>query len=192
MTGFRVAAGGCAELYGLKPDIVTYGKALGAGLPGGRDHRRPGDVMAGLEWGKVLHYGTHNAGRLALAVTKTMLEVMLADDQAGFRRSADLGADDGRMRSASCSPKSRNRHDRPGRQLDVPDLLHREGEHRDFRDFCAHVDRRKFRDFVRLLHRHGVFMSPSNTLHSLSCIAHTDQDIDRTADAIGAALEELR
>jgi glutamate-1-semialdehyde aminotransferase len=61
-----------------------------------------------------------------------------------------------------------------------------------FRDFCAHVDRRKFRDFVRLLHRHGVFMSPSNTLHSLSCIAHTEADIDRTADAIGAALEELR
>ena len=61
VTGFRVAPGGCAELYGLKPDIVTYGKALGAGLPmaaiTGPDH-----VMQGLEWGKVLHYGTHNAG----------------------------------------------------------------------------------------------------------------------------------
>ena len=33
VTGFRVAAGGCAELYGLKPDIVTYGKALGGGVP---------------------------------------------------------------------------------------------------------------------------------------------------------------
>src|SRR5690606_8945051 len=90
VTGFRLAAGGCAELYGLTPDLVTYGKALGAGLPmamiGGR-----ADIMAGLEWGKVLHFGTHNAGRLALHVTKTMLQTMLADDQAGFRRIKNLG-----------------------------------------------------------------------------------------------------
>ena len=90
VTGFRVAAGGCAELYGLKPDLVTYGKALGGGVPmaaiGGSS-----DIMSGLEWGKVLHFGTHNAGRLALHICKTMLTEMLANKQAGFTKIKDLG-----------------------------------------------------------------------------------------------------
>ena len=33
VTGFRTAAGGCQQHYGLDPDISTFGKALGAGLP---------------------------------------------------------------------------------------------------------------------------------------------------------------
>ena len=65
------------------------------------------------------------------------------------------------------------------------------GWRRAERPICAHVDRVKFRDFVLALHRQGVFMSPSNTLHSLSCLAHTDADIDATADAVGTVLDAL-
>ena len=94
VTGFRVAAGGCAELYGLNPDLVTYGKALGAGVPmaaiGGSN-----EIMSGLEWGKVLHFGTHNAGRLALHICKTMLTTMLADNQAGFVKIKDYFSQSG-------------------------------------------------------------------------------------------------
>jgi glutamate-1-semialdehyde 2,1-aminomutase len=32
MTGFRVAAGGAQELYGIKPDLSTFGKIIGGGL----------------------------------------------------------------------------------------------------------------------------------------------------------------
>jgi glutamate-1-semialdehyde 2,1-aminomutase len=61
----------------------------------------------------------------------------------------------------------------------------------DYRDFSAYVDRRKFRDFaVRLLDK-GIYMSPSATLHSLSSIAHSDEDIDATAHAIAEVLEEM-
>jgi glutamate-1-semialdehyde 2,1-aminomutase len=35
ISGFRVAFSGAAELYGIKPDIVTYGKIIGGGLPVG-------------------------------------------------------------------------------------------------------------------------------------------------------------
>jgi glutamate-1-semialdehyde 2,1-aminomutase len=35
MTGFRVAAGGAQELYGIKPDITTFGKIIGGGFPVG-------------------------------------------------------------------------------------------------------------------------------------------------------------
>ena len=34
ITGFRLAFGGAAEYFGVKPDMVTYGKIIGAGFPG--------------------------------------------------------------------------------------------------------------------------------------------------------------
>ena len=33
VTGFRYAPGGCQEFYGIKPDLSTFGKAMGAGFP---------------------------------------------------------------------------------------------------------------------------------------------------------------
>ncbi len=35
MTGFRVAAGGAQEIFGIKPDLTTFGKIIGGGLPVG-------------------------------------------------------------------------------------------------------------------------------------------------------------
>jgi glutamate-1-semialdehyde 2,1-aminomutase len=190
VTGFRVAPGGCAELYGLKPDIVTYGKALGAGLPmaaiTGPDH-----VMQGLEWGKVLHYGTHNAGRLTLSVTKTMLEVMLADDKANYKKLAYLG-----NRMADEIRRVAKGHNRHGVVVQGVNSMFQifftdKEEISDCRDFSAHVNRTKFRDFVLKLFEKGVYMSPSATLHSLSSIVHTEDDIAVTARAIGEVLDEL-
>ena len=33
ITGFRIEYGGCQEYYGISPDVVTYGKAVGGGMP---------------------------------------------------------------------------------------------------------------------------------------------------------------
>ncbi len=190
VTGFRLAAGGCAELYGLTPDIVTYGKALGGGLPmamiGGRD-----EIMAGLEWGKVLHFGTHNAGRLALHVTKVMLETMLADDQAGFRRIKDLGQK--MTAEIQTIAKKSNQHKLICQGVNSMFQIFftdQEGIG-DFRDFCRHVDRLKFRDFAVRMMDKGIYMNPSATLHSLSSIVHTEADIAVTAKAISEVLEEM-
>jgi glutamate-1-semialdehyde 2,1-aminomutase len=35
VTGFRYAPGGAQEYYGVTPDLATFGKALGAGVPNG-------------------------------------------------------------------------------------------------------------------------------------------------------------
>lgn len=190
VTGFRLAAGGCAELYGLTPDIVTYGKALGGGLPmamiGGR-----ADVMAGLEWGKVLHFGTHNAGRLALHVTKTMLETMLENDQAGFKRIKQLGQS--MATELTRVAKTSNRHGMVVQSVNsmFQIFFTDQPEINDFRDFCTHVDRVKFRNFVLRLFDKGIYMNPSATLHSLSAIVHTEDDIKATAKAVAEVLDEM-
>ena len=149
------------------------------------------DVMSGLEWGKVLHFGTHNAGRLALHVTKTMLQTMLADNQAGFRKITDLG----QKMAAEVTRVARqsNRHKIVVQsvnsmfQIFFTDL----DEVTDYRDFCGHVDRAKFRDFALRLMDKGVYMNPSATLHSLSSLVHTEEDIAATAHAVGLVLDEM-
>ena len=190
VTGFRLAPGGAAELYGLQPDLVTYGKALGGGLPmamiGGR-----ADVMAGLEWGRVLHFGTHNAGRLALHVTKTMLTEMLKDNRAGFRRLKDLG--EAMAEAVRTVAAKSNRHAiRVQGVTSMFQVFFTEAEEiADYRDFCTHVDRAKFRDFALRLMDKGIYMNPSATLHSLSSVVHTEADIAVTAQAMAAVLDEM-
>lgn len=190
VTGFRLAAGGVAELYGLTPDIVTYGKALGGGVPmaaiGGSD-----EIMSGLEWGKVLHFGTHNAGRLALHICKTMLTEMLKDDQANFRKIEDLG----QKMTAEIQRVARenNKHGVicQGVNSMFQIFFTDKDEINDYRDFCGHVDRLKFRDFALRLFDKGIYMNPSATLHSLSSVVHTEEDIAVTAKAIAEVLDEM-
>lgn len=190
VTGFRLAAGGVAELYGLTPDIVTYGKALGGGVPmaaiGGSD-----EIMSGLEWGKVLHFGTHNAGRLALHICKTMLTEMLKDDQANFRKIEDLG----QKMTAEIQRVARenNKHGVicQGVNSMFQIFFTDKDEISDYRDFCGHVDRLKFRDFALRLFDKGIYMNPSATLHSLSSVVHTEEDIAVTAKAIAEVLDEM-
>ncbi len=190
VTGFRLAAGGCAELYGLKPDIVTYGKALGGGVPmamiGGSEA-----VMSGLEWGKVLHFGTHNAGRLALHICKTMLTTMLDDNQAGFTKIKDLGQK--MTAEIQTIARQNNKHKVicQGVNSMFQIFFTDQDKITDYRDFCRSVDRIKFRDFALRLFDKGIYMNPSATLHSLSSIVHTEEDIAVTAKAIAETLDEL-
>ena len=190
VTGFRVAAGGCAELYSLKPDLVTYGKALGGGVPmaaiGGSN-----EIMSGLEWGKVLHFGTHNAGRLALHICKTMLTTMLADNQAGFARIKDLGQKLTNEIQQISSKNNKHKVICQGVNSMFQIFFTDQDKISNYRDFCRSVDRIKFRDFSLKLFDKGVYMNPSATLHSLSAIVHTEDDIEFTARAISDALNEL-
>ena len=190
VTGFRVAAGGCVELYGLKPDIVTYGKALGGGVPmaaiGGSN-----EIMSGLEWGKVLHFGTHNAGRLALHICKTMLTEMLANEQAGFRKIKDLGLK--LTKEIQEVTRKNNKHKVICQGVNSMFQIFFTDQEKisDYRDFCRSVDRIKFRDFSLKLFDKGIYMNPSATLHSLSAVVHNEEDIRVTAQAISETLDEL-
>ena len=67
MTGFRLAAGGAQELYGVNPDLSTFGKVIGGGMPvgayGGRE-----DVMNEISpAGPVYQAGTLSGNPIAMA-----------------------------------------------------------------------------------------------------------------------------
>ena len=189
VTGFRVAPGGAAELYGLQPDIVTYGKALGQGFPvaaiAGPDH-----IMESIEYGKVLHYGSHNAPRLGLYAAKTMLEEMSKDNFANFKKISDIGEQMTRRLNLVAKETGQNMV-----VQNVGSMFHPVFTDLDaitgYRDFCGTVDLAKYGVFSQLMRDQGIFFSGNKILHNLSCTEHTQSDIDVSIEAAGNALEQM-
>jgi len=88
MTGFRLAKGGAQELYGVKADIVCFGKVIGGGLPVGAFAARD-EIMNHLApLGPVYQAGTLSGNPLAMAAGLAML-TELNNDQDVFKRLAD-------------------------------------------------------------------------------------------------------
>ena len=81
MTGFRLAKGGAQELYGVKADIVCFGKVIGGGLPVGAFAAR-NEIMNYLSpLGPVYQAGTLSGNPLAMAAGLTMLESLNNDSE---------------------------------------------------------------------------------------------------------------
>lgn len=189
VTGFRIAPGGCQEHYKLAPDLVTFGKALGCGLPVAALVGRS-EIMDALQWGGVLHYGTHNGSRIGMHAARANLRVLTRDHNASFRhtwREAErlcqglTGLFQEKGRAAIVQ------HVGPMLQVMFTDRA----AIRDYREFCQHVDRAAFQQFVLSLFQFGVYASPSASLHSIVTLAHTDQDVDLTLEAAGKALDAI-
>lgn len=83
ISGFRVAAGGAAAHYGIEPDLVTYGKIIGGGLPVGAFAGRA-DIMAHLApEGRVYQAGTLSGNPVAMAAGIATLDALAAADGRG-------------------------------------------------------------------------------------------------------------
>ncbi len=61
ITGFRMALGGCQELYGVNADITTWGKAIGGGFPCAAAFGGTKEVMDVETRNEVFHGGTYSA-----------------------------------------------------------------------------------------------------------------------------------
>ena len=189
VTGFRIAPGGCQEHYKLSPDLVTFGKALGCGLPVAALVGRA-QVMDALQWGGVLHYGTHNGSRIGMHAARANLRVLTRDSNASFRHTWKV--------AEKLCAGYRELFKKKGRAAVVQNVgpmfqimfTDREAI-RDYREFCQYVDRAAFQKFVLSLFPHGVYASPSAALHSIVTLAHTEADVDLTLAAAGKALEAV-
>lgn len=73
MTGFRLAAGGAQELYGIMPDLTTLGKIIGGGLPVGAYGGRKDIMDAVSPAGPIYQAGTLSGNPMAMAAGLTIL-----------------------------------------------------------------------------------------------------------------------
>jgi len=187
VTGFRIAPGGCQEHYKLSPDLVTFGKALGSGLPVAALVGRA-EIMDALRWGGVLHYGTHNGSRIGMFAARANLRVLTRDNNASYRHTCKI--------SEKLCSGLRQLLQKKGRAAVVQNvgpmlqvMFTNRPAIRDYRDFCQHVDRAAFQQFVLSLFPFGIYASPSAALHSIVTLAHSDEDVELTLDAAGKALD---
>ena len=189
VTGFRIAPGGCQEHYRLSPDLVTFGKALGCGLPVAALVGRA-EIMDALQWGGVLHYGTHNGSRIGMFSARANLRVLTRDSNASFAHTWKVG-------DKLCSGL-RELFRKKGRSAIVQNvgpmlqmMFTEQPAIRDYREFCQYVDRAAFQKFVWSLFPQGVYASPSAALHSIVTLAHSEEDVELTLAAAEKALDEI-
>jgi glutamate-1-semialdehyde 2,1-aminomutase len=188
VTGFRLAYGGAQEYYGVRPDLATFGKALGGGYPIG--------VVAGradvLDLVREDRLGEDRYVWFASSVGGNAISATAARDlgRAAARRDvpAALRARRIAARRAPLGPEGRRVHGAgPGRRP-LAAILFTDHEVVDYRT-AFDSDRARARSFLLGLFRRGIFLNPMSTKLYLS-LAHTDADIRHFLDAARATLRE--
>ena len=89
---FRLGFGGCQEHYGIRPDLTTFGKIIGGGLPVGAFGGRA-DIMSGYDpsrSGSIVHSGTYNGNAVTMAAGLATLKLF---DRAAVGRLNQTGDD---------------------------------------------------------------------------------------------------
>ena len=176
ITGFRVARGGAQERFGVLPDLTILGKIVGGGLPlaafGGR-----ADVMGELApAGSVYQAGTLSGNPIATAAGISVLRRLR--DPAVYEELEDRGArlEDGLS--------AFGRVQRVGAMLT---LFSGDEPVRTFADAAA-SDTDRYATLFRGLLERGVYIAPSQFECMFVSLAHGDDEIDRTVNAVGDVL----
>lgn len=90
ITGFRIGLSGAHGHFGIRPDLVTIGKALGGGVAVSAVAGRR-DILSLIEQGAVSHLGTLNGNRVATSAALATLEVLSGEGGAAYRRMERIG-----------------------------------------------------------------------------------------------------
>jgi glutamate-1-semialdehyde 2,1-aminomutase len=189
VTGFRYAPGGCQQYYGIKPDLSTFGKALGAGFPVGAV-AGPRAILDRMRWSDhmVLHYGTFNGHRLTMKVVAANLDLLASQGTYekfhALGNSAVLG-----LRGVFRRRKLRAIVQGFGPMFQIY-FTERDAIH-DYRDYSNYVDTKLYSRFVHALLDRGIYMTPSNGLHWIISTAHTDADVNTLIEAADLACSTL-
>jgi glutamate-1-semialdehyde 2,1-aminomutase len=61
----------------------------------------------------------------------------------------------------------------------------------NYRQYCKHVDRKRYQRFSLALFEYGIYTSPAATLHSIVTAAHSREDVAQTLAAMENALEKI-
>ncbi len=181
MTGFRVSRSGWFGLEGVTPDLFTFGKVMGGGLPaaafGGR-----ADVMAKLApVGPVYRAGTLSGNPLAVAAGLTTLRHCTDEVYAHLDATA---ATVGRLTSEALSKAGvAHRLNTAGSLFSIFFADH------DVTDYASATRQEAFRysAFFHAMLAEGVYLPPSAYEAWFVSAAHDDRALERIADALPKA-----
>ncbi|HEX8589301.1 glutamate-1-semialdehyde 2,1-aminomutase [Pseudomonas sp.] len=188
MTGFRVALGGAQAYYGVTPDLSTFGKIIGGGMPVGCFGGKC-EIMSHIApLGPVYQAGTLSGNPLAMAAGLTTLRLI---SRPGFHD--ELSAFTTRLLEGL-----QQRADAAG----IPFVTTQAGgmfglyfsdakEIVTFQDVMT-SDANRFKQFFHLMLEGGVYLAPSAFEAGFTSIAHGDAELQHTLDAAEKAFAQLK
>jgi len=183
MTGFRVARGGAQELYGVVPDLSTFGKIIGGGMPVGAYGGRREIMQQVAPSGPIYQAGTLSGNPIAMAAGLAMLELIQAPGfYAELERKTHLIADGLRAVAAEAGVALTT-----NAVCGMFGLFFTDQKVETFAQ-ATRSDVAAFNRFFHAMLAGGVYFAPSAFEAGFVSAAHTDRDIGDTLDAARAAL----
>ena len=190
VTGFRLALGGAQEYYGVKPDLVAYGKALGGGFPigafGGSE-----EIMEGVNESRYskLNYSwsASTTGGNPVSCAAAMATIKLLSEQQNFEKLHRLGRE---FRKQLTEILVNN--EEPFQVLgDGPlaQVVFTDRTINNSRDWGV-ADRNKGLSLMLQLIKEGVFLNPMGTKMYLS-LSHGAKEMEEFSDKFSSALKSL-
>ena len=190
VTGFRLAAGGAQEYYGVEPDLVAYGKALGGGYPIGAF----GGRAAVMEWVSEHRIGgpdyvwmasTLGGNPISAAAARAALGVLSGPEV--YERLHGLGAYfRGRLAEVAANRQVTATVIGDGPLAQIVFAGHAVTDHRS----ANAADKALGRAVMLGLFRRGVFLNPLGTKLYLS-VAHDEAVCDTFCDRLDDTLSEV-
>ena len=186
MTGFRVALGGAQARYGVTPDLSTFGKVIGGGMPVGAYGGRRELMQQIAPSGPIYQAGTLSGNPVAMAAGLAMLELVQAP---GFYESLEAKT------SALCDGL-----EAAARDAGVPFTTQRVGgmfgmffssEIVDTYAQAMACDTAAFNRFFHAMLERGVYLAPSAFEAGFMSSAHDDAVIAATVEAARGAFAGL-
>lgn len=174
ITGFRLALGGAQEYYGIEPDLSTFGKIVGGGMPlavyGGRK-----DVMSCVApVGTVYQAGTLSGNPVAVTAGIETLKILIENKEIYSEIDKKASILENAYNAIGLQTK------RVGSLLsvfftDTPIINYKD---------VATCDVNKFADYFNYMLSNGIYVAPSQFEAMFVSSVHTDEIIEKTADVI--------
>ena len=174
ITGFRLAFGGACQLLGIEPDLVTYGKIIGGGMPVGAYGGKKKIMETVSPTGPVYQAGTLSGNPIAMTAGLVTLKKLMADpgiyehlNEMGSRLAEGLREVTGNTVNQIGSLVGMYLTDKPVRSYAEAAKAHTE----------------KFAPMFKALLEEGVYIAPSPFESMFISAPFTEEDIDRVIDA---------
>jgi glutamate-1-semialdehyde 2,1-aminomutase len=192
-TGFRHALGGCSSLFGVRPDLIVFGKAIANGYPmavlGGKKEYMDRFVDPDPKR-RVLLAGTYNSHPVPTIAAIATIERLMMNGGEVYRHVEQLGA---RMQKGL---------EDITRGLDIEAVVARQGsafclyfmDHcpKDWHDLAEHHRFDIDNQLRRVLIDKGIYPFPLATKQWSISAAHTTDDIDYTLEQIDSCLSGIQ
>ncbi len=187
MSGFRVAKGGAQEVYGVQPDLTTFGKIIGGGLPVGAFGGRK-DIMDTLApVGPVYQAGTLSGNPLAMSAGLAALTHIKENENLYDILEEKSGYLEEGLKE---NLKKLNRSFVMNRVGSMSCLFFTEENVADFNSAMKSDTELYGKYFHKMLEK-GIYLAPSQFEAMFISTAHTTEDLDKTIKANYDALKEI-